>query len=183
MIGQDGERAVHIDPEGLVALVWDDDQSIDTSALFGVLDQPRTTAWSGATVGANEPFDGVWLRLTATEPGTCRIAADPAAVANGLCKPAIPSRSPALAEDRSLAYFALQRIADEGEARRWELGAVGHGPAGKRLADRLCEQIMVWSLDRNAAPAITAHPAGTPDDQLPAGFIIDKHDIRLTISF
>ncbi len=72
MIGHDGEHtgALHADEQ--VSLYWDDDQPIHPEALFGVLDQPATTVWPGATVGPNESFDGVWLRLTATEPGTGR---------------------------------------------------------------------------------------------------------------
>lgn len=182
MIGQDGERTGHIDTDGHIALYWDTDQPIDPATLNGVLAQPKTTVWSGATVGANEPFDGVWLRLTGTEPGTCRIAAEPAAIDAGLCTPAIPSRSPALVEGASLAYFTLRRINQDGAGRRWELGAIGHGSTGPQLAGRLCEQIRAWDCDRTAQPLITAYPAGTPDEELPNGLVIDKRHIRLVVS-
>ncbi len=178
--GQDGERTGHIDTD--VALHWDTDQLIDPAALQGVLAQPKTASWSGATVGAGESFDGVWLRLTGTEPGTCRIAAEPAAVDAGLCAPAIPARAPALVEGATLAYFTLRRLDQESAERRWELGAIGHGPAGPQLADRLCEQIRAWDRDRTAQPLITALPAGTPDEELPNGLVIDKRHIRLVIS-
>jgi len=123
MIGQDGERAGHIDPDGQICLYWDADQPIDPAILSGVLTQPKTAAWSGTTVGPYDPFDGVWLNLTATEPGTCRIAADRAAVDSGRCTPAIPSRSPALVEGDSLAYFTVRRLEDSADHRS-ELGAV-----------------------------------------------------------
>jgi protein-L-isoaspartate(D-aspartate) O-methyltransferase len=55
----------------------------------------------GVTVGGEESFDGIWLRMTATKPGPCRIAADKAAVAQQLRTPIIPGRSPALVEGRS----------------------------------------------------------------------------------
>jgi protein-L-isoaspartate(D-aspartate) O-methyltransferase len=182
MIGQDGEHTGHIDPEGHVALYWDSDQAIDPSTLQGVLTQPQTTAWSGVRIGANQPFDGVWLRLTGTEPGTCRIAAASAAVKAGLCTPAIPIRSPALVEEASLAYFTLRRLEDPAQ-HLWELGAIGHGPAGPQLAERLCEQIRAWDGDRTAQPTITAYPAGTPDGKLPSGPIINKRHIRLVVSY
>lgn len=181
MVGQDGEHTSRIDPGGLVSLYWDADQPIDPDALRGVLDQPKATAWSGATVVANESFDGVWLRLAGTEPGTCRIAADRAAVSSGLCTPAVPVRSPALVEDDSLAYF-VQRVQNDGSQRRWELGAIGHGPAGRQLADRMCEQIRAWGQDRTAQPSLTVFPAGTPDDQLTEGLIIDKQHVRLVMA-
>ncbi len=182
MIGQDGERTGHIDTGGHVALDWDADQPLDPATLTGVLALPRTVVWSGATVGAFDSFDGVWLRLTGTEPGTCRVAAEPAVIDTGLCTPAIPSRSPALVDGASLAYFTYRRLDQDAAERRSELGAIGHGPAGPQLADRLCEQIRAWDHDRAAQPLITASLAGTPDEQLPHGLVIDKRHIRLVLS-
>ncbi|MGH8910549.1 MAG: hypothetical protein ACRD0K_29655 [Egibacteraceae bacterium] len=57
-----------------------------------------------------------WLRLTGTEPGTCRIAAEPAVDA-GLCVPAIGSRSPTLVEGASLAHLALRRLDQDATER------------------------------------------------------------------
>lgn len=182
MIGQDGERTGHIDPDGHVTLYWDSDQAIDPTMLQGVLAQPQTTTWSSVKVGANQPFDGVWLRLTGAEPGTCRIAAASAAVKAGLCTPAIPLRSPALVEEASLAYFTLRRLEDPAQ-HLWELGAIGHGVAGPQLAERLCEQIRAWDEDRNAQPVITAYPAGTPEEKSLSGPIINKRHIRLVVSY
>lgn len=181
MIGQDGERTGHIDAEGHVALYWDADQPIDPAVLSHVLTEPKTTVWSGATVGPYDPFDGVWLNLTATEPATCRIAAARAAVDSGLCTPAIPVRSPALVEGDSLAYFTLRQLEDSAD-RRSELGAIGHGPTGTRLAERLCEQIRAWDHDRTVQPRITACPADASDEEKPHGLVIDKRNIRLVVS-
>ncbi|MFD8787291.1 methyltransferase, FxLD system [Kitasatospora sp. NPDC059599] len=182
MLGQDGERTAAIDTDGLVTLHFDADQPIDPAVLRGVLDQPKTAVASGATIRGDESFDGVWLRLSAADPATCRMAADRAAIDNGLCKPAIPSRSPALAEGDSLAYLTLTRREIEGSVR-FELGATGHGPAGRHLADRLCDRIRLWDGARDARPTITLHPAGTPDDQTGGGYIIDKPGVRMTISY
>ncbi|MDT3398554.1 methyltransferase, FxLD system [Streptomyces sp. B1866] len=183
MVGQDGEHDGAIDEGGHVTLYWDTDQPIDPAALREALNQPRAETWSGVTVGPYDSFDGVWLRLTAAEPDTCRIAADATAVETGLCTPAIPVRSPALAEGDSLAYFAVRRLKQEVDGRRSELGAYGHGPAGQQLADRLCDQIRAWDTDRAAQPVITAHRAHTPDDRLPSGRIIDKTSTRLVVAF
>jgi protein-L-isoaspartate(D-aspartate) O-methyltransferase len=179
--GQDGECTGHLDSD--VALYWDTDQPIDPAALHGVLAQPRTTVWSGASVVANEPVDRVWLRLTGTEPGTCRIAAQPAAVDSGLCNPAFAYRSPAVVEGTSLAYLTLRGPDPDATERRWELGAHGHGPAGEQLAERLCQQIRAWDRDRTAQPIISAYPAGTPDEELPNGIVSDKKFVRLVVSY
>ncbi|RJL23219.1 methyltransferase, FxLD system [Bailinhaonella thermotolerans] len=177
MIGQEGEHAASIDAHDRVLLHWDIDQRIDPAALTGVLDQPRTEVASGVRVAGEESFDGVWLRMTATEPGTCRIEALPAAVDSGLARPAIPSRSPALAEGASLAYMTLTRHDHD-----WELGAAGHGPAGPDLADRLCHQIREWGRARNARPQVRAHPAGAPLGEFPTGMVIPKQHSRLHLS-
>jgi protein-L-isoaspartate(D-aspartate) O-methyltransferase len=182
MIGQYGERIGCLDPGGQVCVHWDAGQPIHLAALDGVLGQPKTAVWSGVTVRASDPFDGIWLRLTSTEPGTCRIAAQPAAAGSGLCTPAIPARSPALAQDDSLAYLT-RRLRDDVTGRRWELGATGHGPAGPLLADRICGQISAWDRGRAIQPVVTAYPAGTPDDKLPGGHSIDKPHVRLVVSW
>ena len=181
MVGQGGERVGHLDTDGRIALYWDVDQPIVPAALCGVLDQSKTTAWSAVTVGGEESFDGIWLRLTATEPGTCRIAADRAAVDAGLCTPAIPIRSPALVNGGSLAYLALRRTEDS--VSRWELGAIGHGPTGPDLADRMCAQIRAWNRARIAQPVITAYPVGTPNRQDVGAHAIDKQHTRLLVSY
>ncbi|CRK59476.1 Protein-L-isoaspartate O-methyltransferase [Alloactinosynnema sp. L-07] len=180
MIGQEGEQTGTIDTGGLVSLYFDIDQGIDPAALRGVLDQPRSTVWSEVTVGPTDSFDGVWLNLTATDAGTCRIAAEDEAVASGLCTPVIGWRTPAITDGTSLAYVTYRRI--DGPERRSELGAIGHGPARQQLAERLCAQVIVWNRDRDHQPSIDAYPAGTTVAAPPAGVVIDKLDARLVLS-
>lgn len=183
MIGQDSERSSHLDDDEQVTLYRDADQDIDPELLRGVLSTPKTEVWSDVTVGASEPFDGVWLRMTATEPATCRIAADQTAVDSGLCTPAIPSRSPALAEGESLAYFTYRRVGSgqSGEAQA-ELGAIGHGPIGENLAQRLCEQIRAWNQDRMDEPTIVAYQADAPEEHLASHYSIAKRWTRLVFA-
>ncbi|HVK23855.1 MAG TPA: methyltransferase, FxLD system [Actinokineospora sp.] len=180
MIGQEGEQAGTIDTGGLVSLCFDVDQGIDPAALRGVLDQPKSTVWSEVTVGPTDSFDGVWLNLTATDPGTCRISAEDEAVSTGLCTPVIQWRTPAITDGTSLAYLTYRRI--DGPVRRSELGAIGHGPAGQQLAERLCAQVTVWDRDRDHQPRIDAYPAGAPVSAPSAGVVIDKQDARLVLS-
>ncbi|PSK89904.1 protein-L-isoaspartate(D-aspartate) O-methyltransferase [Murinocardiopsis flavida] len=175
----DGEHALALDGDD-VTLYYDEDQEIAPAS--GILDQPRTEAWSGVTVAGSESFDGVWLRLATAEPGTCRITATPSAVERGRATPAIPSLSPALAEGASLSYFTYRRLTGDGPARA-ELGAIGHGPAGDDLAERICNQIRVWDQDRSAVPTVEAVPSGTSDEQLPRGFVVDKRHSRLVLNW
>lgn len=181
MIGQEGERSGAVDAEGLVTLYWDADQTIDAATLSGVLDQPKDTVWSEVLVGSQEPFDGIWLRLTGRDNRVCRISADRAAVDAGLCAPAIPARSPALVEGDSLAYLVFRKL---GEGR-FELGAIGHGPYGGHLAGELCNEIQAWNDDRNALPTVRAYLAArsAPSfDEARAHQTIEKAASRLVVS-
>jgi protein-L-isoaspartate(D-aspartate) O-methyltransferase len=176
-----GERTGNIADK--VALYSDTDQDVDPAALYDVLILPETTVWSSVYVEVNEPFDHVWLWLTATEQGTCRIAAEPSAIEAGVCRPAFAYRTPAIVEGDSLAYLTKPRPVDQLGKRRYQLGATCHGSAGADLAERLSEQIRRWDRDRAAQPIITAYPAGISDNDLPPnGVIIAKHHVRMVVS-
>jgi protein-L-isoaspartate(D-aspartate) O-methyltransferase len=162
-------------------MTWDVDQEIDPEALSGIFDRPRRTAWSGEWADPMESLDGIWLRLTAAEPGTCRLVADQAAVDAGLRDPVMPARYPAVVQDESLAYLTLRRAS--GGERRWELGAVGNGQRGAGLAERICDQIRAWSSGRTAHPVITAYPSGTSCSDTSSSHIIDKPHTRLVVMF
>jgi protein-L-isoaspartate(D-aspartate) O-methyltransferase len=181
MIGQEGEKTASIDPANTVNIYWDEDQPIEPIALTGVLDQPKTETWTDVTVVSQEPFDGIWLRLTSVEPGTCRIEAKLEAVKSGLCTPGIPVRSPALVEDDSLAYFTLRRQ-DQAQERLWELGATGHGPRGEQLAERLCAQIRAWGNNRGEQPSIIAY-LGRPFDGSQPMHVVTKPVCQLTVTY
>ncbi|MGW2317404.1 methyltransferase, FxLD system [Streptomyces sp. NPDC001680] len=180
VIGQDGERNDYIDDNRLVRLYWDEDQPIAPELLRDALTRPKSVVWSDATVGSIESFDGVWLRLSATERATCRITAKPEAMESGFHRPA----SPALVEDDSIAYLTLERTAEDTDAEpRFRLGAVGYGPAGADLSERICAQIRAWSPARTAEPMVTAYPADTPDGDLADGAVIDRPSVRLVIAY
>ncbi len=181
MIGQDGERTGHIEPDGHVTLYLDIDQPIAPEHLTNVLDQPKTTTWSRVTVGPDDTFDGIWLRLTATEPGTCRIAADRTAIDTDLCTPAVGVRTPAIVENTSLAYLAIHRPARQPDPDnpQFELGAIGHGPTGAELADRLCAQTRAWDTNRATHPRLTAY---LPEAGAVPEYVISKRECRLSIT-
>jgi protein-L-isoaspartate(D-aspartate) O-methyltransferase len=178
--GQDGEHRLSLTSEQDVTVYYDDDQPVSPEAAAAALSAPPQTVWSGVTVGPEDSFDGIWLRLAATEPATCRISVTGAAAATGLCRPAIPRRSPALVQDGSLAYLTLRRL--DTTPTRFELGATGHGPDGAELADRICTQIQAWGHDPGAQPVIRLHPAdASPRAALPGRTV--KGWTQLTTEF
>jgi protein-L-isoaspartate(D-aspartate) O-methyltransferase len=179
MIGQDWERSTALDSSDLVRLYWDADQDISPSLLSGVLDRPKTRTDSGITVGPTESLDPIWLRATATDPAVCRISAEPAAVTRGLCTPVIKSRTMALAEGDSIAYLTAQHLqAPEHGAR---LGAIGHGPDGASLAERLCHHVGTWGTDRAATPSVIVYPDSAP--QMTGTQVITREHCAMTILY
>jgi protein-L-isoaspartate(D-aspartate) O-methyltransferase len=179
MIGQDWERSAAVDSGDLVHLYWDADQDISPGQLSGVLDGQKTRLDSGVTVGPEESLDPVWLRATATDPAVCRISAEPAAVTSGLCTPVIRSRTLALAEGDSVAYLTAQRLEAPGHGAR--LGAIGHGPDGASLAERLCKHIGTWGADRMAKPSITIYPHSAP--QTAGVQVIRREHCEMTVAY
>jgi protein-L-isoaspartate(D-aspartate) O-methyltransferase len=180
LVGQAGERTEEA-AEG-VTLTWDIDQAVNSAAIGDSLrSDDRTSVWSGVAVGGEEPFDGVWLRLTATDPATCRIRATPEAIEAGICTPAIPALTPALIEGASIAYLTLRRADSDG---RWELGAAGHGPVGTNLAERIVAQIKVWDNARAVTPHITIERRTDAHDEAgrTPGTIV-KTDATITLRY
>ncbi|MEI5009054.1 hypothetical protein RB196_18770 [Streptomyces sp. PmtA] len=141
-----------------------------------------TELWSQARVGSEETFDGIWLRATASDDAVCRIDVTNKALDEGVRRPAILSRSPALVSGSSLAYLIAGR--DNADLERpSRLGAAGYGPDAIALARSLIAHVTDWSTERAAAPHMTIHPAGTPDSELPKGHVIDKADSRMVLLF
>ncbi|MFD0204654.1 MULTISPECIES: methyltransferase, FxLD system [Saccharothrix] len=177
----DGELSGPINDDETVKLHWDRDQAVNLDALRGVLDQPRTTAWSGVTIAGDEPHDGIWLRLTATDQRVCRIDAH-SDVAPEVCDPIQAFRSPALVDGDSLAYLTSRRQTN-GDEVRWELGAIGHGPAAAELTEHLCDEIRAWTPERDRRkPTLIVYSADTPDSEL-AGPAIDKNHSRFVLTY
>jgi protein-L-isoaspartate(D-aspartate) O-methyltransferase len=182
LVGEDeGELTAPITDDKTITLHWDRDQNVNHDALRGVLDQPRASAWSGTTIAGDEPHDGVWLRLTVTDPRVCRINA-PADTPPEVCDPVQAYRSPVLVDGDSLAYLTSRRR-ENGDHVRWELGAIGHGPTAAELAQHLCNEVRAWSVERDhRKPKLIAYPASTPDSDL-HGSIIDKTHSRLVLTY
>jgi protein-L-isoaspartate(D-aspartate) O-methyltransferase len=182
LLGEDeGERSGPITADELVKLHWDRDQAVDVDAVHGVLDRPRTTSWSGITIAPGEGHDGLWLWLTVTDQRVCRISAHSDAVPE-VVDPIVGFWRPVLVDGGSLAYLTARRL-ETGDQVRWELGAIGHGPAAAELTEHLCDEIRAWSPERDQrTPKLIICPAGTPDSEL-AGSVFDKTHSRFVFTY
>ncbi|MFE2345721.1 methyltransferase, FxLD system [Kitasatospora cineracea] len=182
--GADAHDEFLVLPRGTkeIGLRFDELERPDTSRLGGVLETPRAESWTGVTVGNQEPFDSLYLWLASSLPGFGLMSVDPE-LDTGTVTPANRMACPVIVEGGSLAYLALRRIGD-GPAT-YEFGAHGFGPEGGPLAALINAEVRRWDHEHRTGdgPVFTAHPAGTPDDRLPDGLVIDKTHVRLTISW
>ncbi len=181
-----GENRVRLavlhDTEGEeIALRLDGHPEPDTKALRAALHTSRAEAWSGVTLAGDESNEHLDLWLTTALDNLPLMAAKPSARQRGLVASASPLGVPTLVDGDSFAYRTVRRT---DAPDRFELGAVGHGPQGKAVAEHLAEEIRAWDAEHRGHRAhIEVDPAGTPDDRLPAGRIVDRPHTRITISW
>jgi protein-L-isoaspartate(D-aspartate) O-methyltransferase len=85
--------------------------------------------------------------------------------------------------ERSFAYLTFREV--DQDTSTYEFGAIAHGPVAQRLAEEMTDQVRIWDRDHRHGPAarITVHPAGTPNEQLDDGHVIEKKYTRITISW
>jgi protein-L-isoaspartate(D-aspartate) O-methyltransferase len=179
----EGELSGTVTADELVTLHWhwDRDQAVDPDMLRGVLDQPRVTTWSSITIASNESHDGLWLRLTVTDPRVCRLKVH-ADVPPEICDPVPGWWRMALVDGSTLVYLTTRGL-ETGDDVRWELGAIGHGPTAAELTEYLCEEIRAWAAERDQhTPSLIVYPANTPDSEL-AGPAIDKTHSRFVLTY
>lgn len=182
-VGENRVRLVLLhDVEGEeIALRLDGHPEPDAEALRLALGMPRVEAWSGVTVAGDESIEHLDLWLTTALDNLPLMAAKIGARQRGLVASASPIGVPTLVDGDSFAYRTARPTDDPD---RYELGVIGHGPQGQKVADRLAEEIQVWHSDHRTQRAhIEVHPAGTPDDRLPAGRLVDRPHTRVTITW
>lgn len=167
---------------GEITLRFEEESPGDPDRLEGVLDMPRVEAWSGVTIGRFEPWAGAQMWLASTLPGFCRIVLDRKRDTGLVSPPGSHSAAAAVVADGTLAYVTTRGTADQMDV---EFGVHAFGPNAAELAEHVADQLRVWGRDHRHGPGpqFHVHPAGTPDDQLPAGHVIDKTHSRITVSW
>ncbi|MGH3922580.1 MAG: methyltransferase, FxLD system, partial [Pseudonocardiaceae bacterium] len=178
--GECREQLVLLDGE-TVGLRLDDEQQVYAGLLRAALSQSRMQAWSGVTAGRGDRFDGLHLWLALVLPGFGLLKVQQEAVDRGIVAHSWPLGIPTAVDGGNLAYLALRPV--NPERQRSEFGVYAHGPDAGELADRMVRHIQSWD-GTSLSARIEAHPAGTPDDQLPeSALVLDKKHTRVTISW
>ncbi|MFF2205230.1 methyltransferase, FxLD system [Streptomyces sp. NPDC058145] len=161
----------------------------DTDGLEEALRGERHEIATGVTMEAGAYFGSLQLYAATTLPGFCRLAAqqDPDQGVAGIAK---GRDAPAVLGDASLAYLVSIQTKDgkRREDKEWEWVVHAFGEQGPQLADQLAVTVRAWDRhvraddnSKHADPVLTVHPAGTPDDLLPAGDVLDKEHCRLVV--
>jgi len=148
-IGDDSRRVIDLTGDGAVTLQVhkDNEGSTEPTTLTGVLHSERHEVWTDVIFAAGESFAwlDLWLCCRLDNP-LMRMNVEPAAKESGLVQPMFPSVAMAsTTADGSLAYLTVRKVdPDDDGGRRFEVGVIGHGPAGGDLAARVSQEIAEW---------------------------------------
>lgn len=185
MQGREEHRARVVPVAGApeITLAFDDACPAAPDALDAAVAGVRREAFSGVTVGVQEPMDSLQLWLATRLDGFCTMAVDTDRD-SGLVAPAHPSFSLAAVSGRSFGYLVWRRL-ETTRDRRVELGAHALGPEAVDLAGEICEQVRVWDQTQRGGdgPVFTAHPATAVRTARRGERVIDKRHTRITISW
>lgn len=182
--GESRERLVVLHDDsgaGPVGLRVDDDRLVEGGRLREALAGPGADVWSGVTAGPGMAFDDLDLWLATALPGYALLAASRQARDQGVVASASPMGVSAVIDGGSFAYLTLRADADR---TVFEFGARGHGPCASAVAGRLADEMRVWDgAHRGERAVFRAYPAGTADDRLPSGLVVNRRHYRITVSW
>ncbi|MEU5510410.1 methyltransferase, FxLD system [Streptomyces fungicidicus] len=169
--------------EGNVRLETFSEQDVDRDALCTVLDQQQTKLYTGVKFRQGSAWEWLYLYLACVLP-------------NGLSR--LPGQRPgftphfgwgsmAALDGGSLAYLTIREGEDD-QGRYWEVGVIGHGQGGARLAERVVSEIRAWNATGgNDAPEPGFRMAVADSrDRLTADdprFVVDKPYSRLVVDW
>ncbi|MFD3842470.1 methyltransferase, FxLD system [Streptomyces sp. NPDC058642] len=175
-------RTTTVDLPGALQLRFADGIPANTAGLDQAVQGPRHELATGVHVAGGESFETLQLLLATTLDGFCRLAVNRERD-GGLASVSRGADADALVREGSLAYLShvLVQDGDTPADRRSEFIVHAFGPAGERLAQRMAARVRDWdsTVRSTGYPHLTVHPAGTADQDLPAGHVLDKPDSRL----
>jgi len=185
-IGDDPRRILDVTPDGTVRLQANQDQHITAEQVHGVLNEPAETVWTGVDFGGMQPRDGLWLWLALTlDNAVSRMTATPGALSEGLVVPGLGwgDMASVPTSGRGLAYLTARPI-DTPQGRRYEVGVIGHAPAGQELAATMAEQVRTWAPRRDQQVTFTLLPAaGQTPEPGPGRFVLHRGHFHLLVSW
>lgn len=174
---------------GKAQVRFEDGEPTDTTGLDAALGTPRLDTPTGVTVEDGEPFATLQLFLATTLEGFCRLSTHRVAGDPDLARLDLPKGADAAAitQGGSLAYLTHVRSREAtGTAKaEWEFVVHAFGSRARALSDLLADGVRRWDRDVRPGPGprLTAHPAATPDAELPRGHVVRKPLSRLVFDW
>ncbi len=154
-------------------------QDVDAQAMTDAMATPAHQVWTGVpTPGIEFTHLDFWLAATLGNYGRYIGTGD--AVKEGRFGQTVGLGGTATWDGDTLAYVTYRKTES---AEGFEFGAWAHGPNREQLAARLAGEIRRWAEDRRGGPepTVRAYRAGTPDDQLAAGQVVDLRHTRIVL--
>jgi protein-L-isoaspartate(D-aspartate) O-methyltransferase len=186
-IADDDRRVIPLSGDGTVRLQAPAGQHIDTDALAGVLEQPRTEEWTGMTVQAMESPEWMELFVTCSLPsGMIRMLFPQSAKGTLLTEDPYPS-STAVVDKGAVTYLARrlsEKRTPEG-GKLWEFGVIGHGPGCDELAAKVADAIRTWDREyRSREATFEIQPLDAPSiERRPGLFALDTPLNRIVVDW
>ncbi|MEU0665346.1 methyltransferase, FxLD system [Streptomyces lavendulocolor] len=176
--------------DGQLQLRFEDGPAGSVEGLEEALRRRRHEIATGVTMGPGFYFGSLQLYAATTLPGFCRLAVA-ADQESSVVEIATGSDAPAVLSGASLAYltYVQTRHSEIREEREWEWYVHAFGDQGPALGEKLAETVRAWDRDvrgdggASSDPAVTVHPAGTPDHRLPPGDVVDKNHCRVVVQW
>ncbi|WP_066938283.1 methyltransferase, FxLD system [Streptomyces sp. NBRC 110611] len=186
-IADDPRTFVPLTPDNTVTLVANGDQTVDADGLAGILQQPRTEAWTGVNFRGPESAEWLELWLACAMPnGLSRMTVKKEAIESGLLTAPYMS-SGTIFEKGGLAYLTRRTAAEKAPdgATLYEFGVIGHGSGGHELAGRVAAEVRTWDRDfRGREVEFEIQPlAAAPPAPKPGRFAFDNALNRIIIEW
>lgn len=185
-IGDDAYQLVYPTAQRDVQLQVHQDQTVDPAALSGVFDTKRYEQRTGVLFPPEVPYAWLDLWLACTlDNALMRMNVQRAAVDRGDVTPMFGWGSMTTVRGADLAYLTTRPAppaADGG--KRYEVGVVGHGPAGDTLADETADQIRHWDAHYRDKTVTFTMPAVLPDPDPAIGrFVLPRTENPIVVAW
>ncbi|MET7397381.1 methyltransferase, FxLD system [Dactylosporangium sp. NPDC005572] len=185
-IGDDSDQRIYLTDDHTIQLQVHQDQTADPAALTGVIATKRHERWTGVLFPPDEPLAWMDLWLACTlDNALMRMNVQPPAVERCLVTPSFGWGSMATVRGADLAYLTIRPARPTPDrGKLYEVGVIGHGPAGDTLADETADQIRHWDTHYRTKTVAFTLPTALPDPDPAIGrFVLPRRQNSIVVAW